>query len=235
MVSHPAAEADPGNHADAADAAALEAGRLLFARPCRFVQGAAGKEQLPAGGLPEVAFAGRSNVGKSSLINVLTGRTRLAATSVTPGRTRQLNFFSLDDRLMLVDLPGYGYAQAPKTEVACWTRLVQDYLTGRPVLRRVLVLIEARHGMKDVDARVMTLLDRAAVSYQVVLTKCDKITAAALPDLLADVASHLAGHTAAHPTLLPTSARLETGIAAVRAELARLAQWQAEPAEPSSG
>ena len=221
--------------ADEAEAAALEAGRRLFARPCRFVLGAAGRDQLPPGGLPEIAFAGRSNVGKSSLINVVTGRTRLAATSVTPGRTRQLNFFSLDERLMLVDLPGYGYAQAPKTEVARWTRLVQDYLTGRPVLRRVLVLIDARHGVKDIDQRVMTLLDRAAVSYQVVLTKCDKISAAALPGLLATIATRLASHTAAHPTLLPTSARLETGIAEVRAELARLSEWQAEAAEPPCG
>ena len=218
--------------ADEAEAVALEAGRRLFARPCRFVLGAAGRDQLPAGGLPEIAFAGRSNVGKSSLINVVTGRTRLAATSVTPGRTRQLNFFSLDERLMLVDLPGYGYAQAPKTEVARWTRLVQDYLTGRPVLRRVLVLIDARHGVKEIDQRVMTLLDRAAVSYQVVLTKCDKISAAALPGLLAAVTTRLASHTAAHPTLLPTSARLETGIAEVRAKLARLSGWQAEAAEP---
>lgn len=231
-MSGPVPDANPGEQADAA---ALEAGRLLFARPCRFVLGAAGRDQLPEGGLPEIAFAGRSNVGKSSLINVLTGRTRLAATSVTPGRTRQLNFFNLDDRLMLVDLPGYGYAQAPKTEVARWTRLVQDYLTGRPVLRRVLVLIDGRHGVKEIDQRVMALLDRTAVSYQIVLTKCDKVTATTLPGLLARVATQLAKHTAAHPNLLPTSARLETGIAEVRAELARLSQWQAEPAEPSCG
>ncbi len=231
-MSGPVSDANPEEQADAA---ALEAGRLLFARPCRFVLGAAGRDQLPEGGLPEIAFAGRSNVGKSSLINVLTGRTRLAATSVTPGRTRQLNFFNLDERLMLVDLPGYGYAQAPKTEVARWTRLVQDYLTGRPVLRRVLVLIDARHGVKEIDQRVMALLDSAAVSYQVVLTKCDKVTATTLQGLLARVATQLARHTAAHPSLLPTSARRETGIAEVRAELARLSQWQAEPAEPSCG
>ena len=156
---------------DAADAAALEAGRLLFAKACDFVAGADKLEVVPDATLPEIAFAGRSNVGKSSLINALTGRKTLARTSNTPGRTQQINFFRLGDRLTLVDLPGYGYARAAKTRIAAWTRLVNGYLKGRPGLRRVCLLIDARHGPKDVDREIMTMLDKAAVVYQVVLTK----------------------------------------------------------------
>ena len=214
---------------DGSDAETIEAGRRLFARPCWFVLGAARSDQLPAGGLPEIAFAGRSNVGKSSLINVLTGRKTLARASNTPGRTQEINYFSLGEERYLVDLPGYGYASAPRTEVARWSRLVEHYLTGRPPLRRVLVLIDARLGLKEIDQQVMTQLDRAAVSYQVVLTKCDKVKEAALSALSQALASQLASHTAAHPCVMPTSARLETGIAALRGELARLADWGGEP------
>src|SRR5512144_2992588 len=157
------------------DAGDFERGRWLFAQTCRFVAGAAKLEQIPVGPLPEVAFAGRSNVGKSSLVNALTGRRTLAKVSNTPGRTRQLNFFDLGGRLTLADLPGYGYARAPKEQVANWTRLVELYLVGRAPLRRALLLIDARHGLKETDERVMAMLDKAAVSYQVVLTKIDQL------------------------------------------------------------
>ncbi len=218
-----------GGPAAISDDALCEAGRLLCAQACRFVLGATRIEQLPAPALPELAFAGRSNVGKSSLINALTGRQKLAATSVTPGRTRQLNFFNLGERLMLVDLPGYGYAAAPKAMVAQWTRLIEAYLSGRPSLRRVFLLADARHGLKEIDGRVATLLDRRAVSYQLVLTKCDKLDDRTLAAQRRATARGLAAHTAAHPDVLCTSARTGTGIAALRAELARLADWAAEP------
>ena len=204
-------------------AAALEVGRRLFAGPCAFATAAAALDQIPAGALPEVAFAGRSNVGKSSIINALTGRRTLARTSNTPGRTQQINFFDLGGRLILADLPGYGYARAPKTMVERWTRLVDAYLRGRPPLRRALLLIDARHGPKDVDRRVMTMLDRAAVSYQAVLTKSDKVTAAALDGLLSAVTGELSAHTAAHPEVIATSAQSGAGIAELRAALAALA------------
>ena len=205
-------------------AAALEAGRLLFAQECRFVAGADKLEILPEATLPEVAFAGRSNVGKSSLINALTGRNTLARTSNTPGRTQQINFFELGHRLMLVDLPGYGYARAPKHQVAAWTGLIDNYLKGRQVLRRTCLLIDGRHGIKDVDRDVMKVLDKSAVAYQVVLTKCDKVRAADLPALVAETAAELAGHVAAHPEVLPTSAESGAGIAELRAELWTLAR-----------
>ena len=205
-------------------AAALEAGRLLFAQECRFVAGADKLEILPEATLPEVAFAGRSNVGKSSLINALTGRNTLARTSNTPGRTQQINFFELGHRLMLVDLPGYGYARAPKHQVAAWTGLIDNYLKGRQVLRRTCLLIDGRHGIKDVDRDVMKVLDKSAVAYQVVLTKCDKVRAADLPALVAETAAELAGHVAAHPEVLPTSAESGAGIAELRAELWALAR-----------
>src|SRR5512132_3088063 len=146
------------------DAGNLERGHWLFAQQCRFVAGAAKLEQIPAAGLPEVAFAGRSNVGKSSLINALTGRKTLARVSITPGRTRQLNFFLLGERLMLVDLPGYGYAKASKSDIKAWTSLAGRYLKGRPNLRRVLLLVDARHGLKEADREMLTMLDEAAVS-----------------------------------------------------------------------
>jgi GTP-binding protein len=205
------------------DAPSLEAGRLLFARACDFVAGADKLEAMPDATLPEIAFAGRSNVGKSSLINALTGRKTLARTSNTPGRTQQINFFRLGDRLTLVDLPGYGYARASKTRIAAWTRLVNGYLKGRPGLRRVCLLVDARHGPKDVDREIMTMLDKAAVVYQVVLTKTDKTRPAELAACVAATAAELKSHVAAHPETLPTSAETAVGIAELRAALAALA------------
>src|SRR5271170_7426187 len=162
------------------DADLIERGRKLFAGDWRFFWAAPSIETLPPMAGVEVAFAGRSNVGKSSLINALTGRNSLARASNTPGRTQQINFFDLGQQLTLVDLPGYGYAQAPKGQVEQWTRLVNDFLRGRPALRRVCVLVDSRHGLKDNDRDVMTMLDKAAVPYQIVLTKADKIKASAL-------------------------------------------------------
>ena len=191
------------------DADALEHGRLLFARPCAFVAGAARLEDLPPPDLPEVAFAGRSNVGKSSLINALTRQTALARTSRTPGRTQQINFFDLGGRLMLVDLPGYGYARVAKKTAADWSALIRRYLRGRPGLRRVLVLIDARHGVKDVDRAIFVLLDEAAVSYQAVLTKIDQAAPGALERVRAATAAELAHHGAAHPRCRRESAHSE--------------------------
>ncbi len=201
----------------------LEAGRKLFAGDCTFLLGAAGLNQIPETSLPEIAFAGRSNVGKSSLVNALTGRKTLARTSHTPGRTQQVNFFDLASRLMIADLPGYGYAKAPKDQVAKWTRLVNAYLKGRAQLMRVLVLIDARHGIKDVDRDIMKMLDQAAVSYQVILTKVDKVKAGPLEKLLEKVHVELARHVAAHPIVRCTSSAKKVGIEELRAELARLA------------
>ncbi|MBC8158947.1 MAG: YihA family ribosome biogenesis GTP-binding protein, partial [Alphaproteobacteria bacterium] len=201
----------------------LEYGRRLFAAECQFIIGAVGLDQVPDDELPEVAFAGRSNVGKSSLINALTGRKSLARTSHSPGRTQELNFFVLGDRLMIADLPGYGYAKAPKQKVAGWTKLAESYLKGRAVLRRACLLIDARHGIKDVDRNVLDALDAAAVSYQIILTKCDKITSDQLNGLLEETHAEAAKHVAAHPDIIATSARKGTGIAELRATLAALA------------
>ncbi len=207
------------------DDAEAEAGRLLFAQACTFVTGVAKVEQLPDLGAPEVAFAGRSNVGKSSLVNALTGRRTLARVSSTPGRTRQINFFDLGGRLTLVDLPGYGFARAANSEIKAWTALVRAYLRGRSGLRRVCLLIDARHAPKPADEDVMTLLDRAAVVFQVVLTKADKLDAEARaargPALALDLAAR---HPATHPQVLTTSARGGLGIVELRGVLAALAE-----------
>jgi GTP-binding protein len=209
---------------EAPDAEAEEAGRLLFAQACDFVAGAGSDDTIPPGDdLPEIAFAGRSNVGKSSLVNALTGRRTLARVSHTPGRTKQLNFFTLGRRLILVDLPGYGFAQASKKDVAGWTGLTRRYLKGRPGLRRVLLLVDARHGIKESDRPVMDMLDEAAVSYQVVLTKIDKTGAAELAARIAAMAAELKRHVAAHPAMHLTSAHDGIGIEALRGALAALA------------
>lgn len=202
---------------------AIEAGRVLFAGACDFVMGAAREDQLPPTDLAEIAFAGRSNVGKSSLINALTGRKALARTSNTPGRTREVNFFDLGGKLMIADLPGYGYARASKTSIANWTELIERYLKGRRPLRRVCLLIDARHGLKDSDRVAMKLMDASAVVYQIVLTKSDKMKDAARARLIAGIQTELAKHTAAHPDICATSAVKGTGIAELRAELAALA------------
>jgi GTP-binding protein len=200
-------------------------GEALFKGPCTFVKGVVKIDGLPQDGRPEVAFAGRSNVGKSSLINALTGRTSLARVSVTPGRTRELNFFTLgkDAVLYLVDMPGYGYARASKSEIKGWTRLIRDYLKGRRELKRVFLLIDARHGIKPNDEETMTAMDEAAVSYQVVLTKADKPKAVELEAIKAKVAEKLAKHPAAYPQVLTTSARMGSGIPELRAAVALLA------------
>ena len=205
------------------DAASLERGRWLFAQEAVFISGAADYDGVPVTRVPEIAFVGRSNVGKSSLINSLTGRRTLARTSNTPGRTQQINFFQILDALMLADLPGYGYAKASKTEIERWTTMIFDYLRGRAPLRRVCLLIDARHGLKDSDIGVMKDLDTAAVSYQIVLTKCDKVKAEAMDRLMADTKAQIAKHVAAHPVIVQTSSVKGQGIEFLRAELAMIA------------
>jgi GTP-binding protein len=208
---------------EAVSHAALERGRLLFAKSCEFVLGAASLDSIPATRMPEVAFAGRSNVGKSSLVNALTGRKTLARVSDTPGRTRQLNFFRLDDRMMLADLPGYGFARASKADSERWAGLVFEYLRGRPNLRRAILLIDSRRGLLKNDIEVMTLLDRAAVSYQLILTKTDKLKPNELQAIASRVDAESRTHGAAHPELIATSALTGEGIPQLRAELAALA------------
>jgi len=206
-------------------AADLRRGETLFKGPCIFVKGVVDIDGLPRDGKPEIAFAGRSNVGKSSLINALTGQKSLARVSVTPGRTRELNFFTLgkDGAFYLVDMPGYGYARASKAEVKGWTKLIQDYLKGRRELKRVFLLIDARHGLKESDRDIMTLMDEAAVSYQGVLTKADKPKAGDLAAIGSKVASELAKRPAAYPQLIATSARNGSGLPELRAAIAALA------------
>ncbi|HEY8596268.1 MAG TPA: ribosome biogenesis GTP-binding protein YihA/YsxC [Devosiaceae bacterium] len=203
------------------DAGLVEAGRLLFARPWHFVKGCVRVSDLPSSDRVEVAFAGRSNVGKSSLINALTGQSGLARTSNTPGRTQELNIFEADHAdLRIVDMPGYGYAKAPKPAVAAWNRLIHSYLTGRPNLRRVYVLIDGRHGPKANDLSVMNELDRAAVSYQIVLTKCDKPSQAELATAVSATVKATAKRPAAHPEIIATSSEKGDGLADLRAAIA---------------
>ncbi len=200
----------------------LHAGITLFRMPCDFVKGVVNVDGLPEARSLEVAFAGRSNVGKSSLLNALVARKALARTSNTPGRTREVNFFALGDEVFLVDLPGYGYARAAKTEVKGWNRLIQDYLKGRQALRRVFLLVDARHGLKHTDEPILSLMDVAAVSYQVVLTKTDKLKTGALEKVHAATLAALAKHPAAHPQVLATSANKGTGLDDLRATIATL-------------
>ncbi|MEM7425812.1 MAG: ribosome biogenesis GTP-binding protein YihA/YsxC [Pseudomonadota bacterium] len=200
----------------------IEAGRLLFAQGSDFVLGAARLDQLPEPLPCEVAFAGRSNVGKSSLLNALTGRKALARTSNTPGRTRELNYFQVGSVLHIVDMPGYGYARAEKALVAKWQDLIRKYLGGRPNLRRVFVLIDSRHGLKANDLEIMDLLDEAAVIYQVVLTKVDKLKKGELDKVVSQVREGLRKRPAAHPELHLTSSAKGTGIAELRADIAVL-------------
>lgn len=201
----------------------IQMGERLFAPNWEFVMGAPSLEVLPPADRPEIAFAGRSNVGKSSLINAIMRHKGLARTSNTPGRTQELNFFTVLSReFLLVDMPGYGFAKAPKEKVEAWTELVRNYLRGRVSLKRVFVLIDARHGVKAEDTKVMSVLDEAAVSYQLVLTKADKISVTALAKTLEAVRIAAAKHPAAHPRLHATSATGGFGLDLLRAEVAAL-------------
>lgn len=206
---------DPGPEAE-------ERGRKLFAGPVDFLKGVVALDGLPPADRMEVCFAGRSNVGKSSLINALTGRKALARASNTPGRTQEINYFTAGPALYLVDLPGYGFAEAPKPVVAKWQALLRAYLAGRPTLRRAFLLIDHRHGIKPPDAEIMGLLDRAAVPFQTVLTKADKVKAADRDTVLAQVRAGLARHPAAFPELIVTSAQTGQGLPTLRAIVAGL-------------
>jgi GTP-binding protein len=198
----------------------IEAARKLFAGPCDFIAGAASFESLPAIALPEVAFAGRSNVGKSSLVNALTGRSTLARTSSKPGHTRQINFFDLAGKLGLVDLPGYGFAQVSRSMKEAWQDLASAYLRGRPTLKRVCLLIDARHGVKEADRETMKNLDSAAVSYQLVLTKADQLKPAEIGRAIAAAEAVARKHVGAHPEVLASSSQTGAGIPELRAEIA---------------
>jgi GTP-binding protein len=205
-----------------ADELSIEAGRKLMTGQVEFLKGVVAMDGLPPDDRMEVCFAGRSNVGKSSLINALTARRALARTSNTPGRTQEINFFTAGDSHYLVDLPGYGFAKAPIPVVEKWQRLLKAYLSGRATLRRAFLLIDMRHGVKDVDAEIMRMLDTSAVTFQVVLTKADKISAAARETTLAQVREKLAKHPAAYPELVVTSSETGDGIANLRAIIAGL-------------
>lgn len=204
--------------------AEIEAARKLFVGPCDFISGAGSVESLPPIALPEVAFAGRSNVGKSSLVNALTGRRTLARVSARPGHTRQINFFDLAGQLYLVDLPGYGFAQVSKSMKETWQDLASAYLRGRPTLKRICLLIDSRHGVKDSDHETMKNLDRAAISYQLILTKTDQLRQAEIPRAIAAAQAAARKHGAAHPDVLPTSSETGFGIPELRAEIAAVAK-----------
>ena len=201
----------------------IEAGRLLFARPCQFIAAANNLRALPEMLRPEIAFAGRSNVGKSSLVNALTGRKMLARTSRTPGRTRQLNFFNLANRIDLVDLPGYGYASAPKTDIKAWTSLTRKFLSGRQTLQRVFLLIDSRRGVSTADEDVMCLLNETAVSFAVVLTKADKLKVSEIKKIWQNTEQKTAQQVAAFPKIWVTSSEKGVGIEELRAHIAGLA------------
>ncbi|MFX0545134.1 ribosome biogenesis GTP-binding protein YihA/YsxC [Roseovarius sp. S1116L3] len=208
--------------AEAPDAAAAERGRILFAGETEFLKGVVAMSGLPEADRIEVCFAGRSNVGKSTLINALTGRKALARASNTPGRTQEVNFFTLADSHYLVDLPGYGYANAPLPVVEKWQALLKRYLSGRQNLRRAFVLVDTRHGIKPVDHEIMSLLDSAAVTFQVVMTKADKLRGTELDTILTQVRGELKRHPAAFPELILTSSEKGEGIATLRATIADL-------------
>ena len=201
---------------------AHEAGRLLFAGPVDFVKGVVAMSGLPPADRLEVCFAGRSNVGKSSLINALTGRKSLARASNTPGRTQEINYFALGEARYLVDLPGYGYAEAPKPIVAKWQALLKSYLAGRQTLRRAFVLVDTRHGVKAVDEEILTLLDRSAVTFQVVMTKADKVLKADRDAAILQVQGALTKHAAAYPEIIVTSSEKGDGIETLRAIIATM-------------
>lgn len=207
----------------------IEAGRILFAGPVNFELGVVSMDRLPNGDVPEVAFAGRSNVGKSSLVNALTNRKGLARASTEPGRTRELNYFRVGDTLRLVDLPGYGYAKAPKAEIARWTGLTRDFLRGRAELKRVMLLIDSRHGLKETDVDVMKVLDESAVIYQIVLTKADKLKPTELTACIEATAEAIRKRPAAHPEIIATSSETGAGIDVLRAEIAALAGYVLAP------
>ncbi len=208
---------------EAFDASEIEAARVLFARPATFVMGAVSADGLPSPDLPEVAFAGRSNVGKSSLINALVGQGHLARASTAPGRTREVNFFLLDQRLRLVDLPGYGFAKAARTVARRFQNLSRAYLLGRPNLKRVYLLIDARHGLKPSDSEAMAALDAAAVSYQIALTKTDKLKSGEAMAMTEQTLAAISKRPAAFPRVVATSARTGAGLAALRTEIAAAA------------
>ncbi len=213
----------PDQAASERSPAEIEAARKFFAGPCDFVAGAASFESLIPISLGEVAFAGRSNVGKSSLVNALTGRRTLARTSSSPGHTRQINFFDLGGQLILVDLPGYGFAQVSRSMKETWQDLASAFLRGRPTLKRVCLLIDSRHGVKDSDRETMKNLDAAAVSYQLVLTKTDYLKPAAIARAVTAAEAVARKHGAAHPIVLPTSSETGFGIPELRAEIASVA------------
>ena len=198
----------------------VEAARVLFARPASFMMGAVSLDGLPSADLPEVAFAGRSNVGKSSLINALVGQSRLARASTEPGRTREVNFFLLDQRLRLVDLPGYGFAKAARSAARRFQNLARAYLAGRPNLKRVYLLVDARHGLKPADGEAMDALDASAVSYQVILTKADKLKPAMAAEMAEGALAAIGRRPAAFPRVIATSAESGAGLADLRAEIA---------------
>lgn len=210
--------------ADAPDAQAKETGRLLFAGPVEFVKGVVAMAGLPDADRLEVCFAGRSNVGKSSLINALTGRKGIARASNTPGRTQEINYFAVGERHYLVDLPGYGFANAPLPIVERWQKLLKSYLAGRQTLRRAFVLIDARHGVKAVDEEILTLLDKSAVTFQVVMTKIDKVKASDLDAVLSQTRAALSKHPAAYPEIVLTSSEKGDGIETLRSIIAHIGQ-----------